>query len=168
MSSMRILVVFGSNMGGTAGLADMIGEALTQHGLDVTVRCAAERLNVDHYDAVVVAGAIYSGRWHRDARRFVRRYNAVLRQRPIWLVASGPLDGSARDATLAPIAHVAQAAALIGAQGSTTFGGWLAADAKGFLARAMAKKMAGDWRDPDQVAGFAEQVAITLAECSTR
>lgn len=164
---MRILVVYGSKMGGTEGLAEMIGEALEQRGFAVTVGPANAAPDLGGYDAVVVAGAIYSRRWHPDARRFVRADAAALRHRPVWLAASGPLDSSARDGTLAPIPHVAQASALIGARGTVTFGGRLAPDAKGFLARAMAKRMTGDWRDPGQVAEFADRVARTLAAQAT-
>lgn len=164
---MRILIVYGSKMGGTAGLAEMIGEALTQHGFLVTVTSANERPDPAGFDAVVVAGAIYNRRWHPGTRRFVRRNVAALRQRPVWLAASGPLDDSARDGTVPPIPHMAQAADQIGAQGAVTFGGRLAPDAKGFLARAMAKKMAGDWRDPGHVVEFAEQITRTLAARAT-
>jgi menaquinone-dependent protoporphyrinogen oxidase len=159
---MRILIVHGSKMGGTAGLAEMIGQALTEHGLEVTVRPAGERPAVDGFDAVIVAGAIYNRRWHSDARKFVRRNVTALRQRPVWLAASGPLDDSARDGALPPVPHVARSAAAIGARETVTFGGRLAPDAPGFLARSMAKTMAGDWRDPGQVAEFARRVANTL------
>jgi menaquinone-dependent protoporphyrinogen oxidase len=159
---MRILIVHGSKMGGTAGLAEMIGQALTEHGLEVTVRPAGDRPAVDGFDAVIVAGAIYNRRWQADARKFVRRNVAALRERPVWLAASGPLDDSARDGALPPVPHVAQCAAAIGAQATVTFGGRLSSDAPGFLARSMAKTMAGDWRNSGQVTEFAEQVATAL------
>jgi menaquinone-dependent protoporphyrinogen oxidase len=50
----------------------------------------------------------------------------------------------------------------IGARGHVTFGGRLAADAKGFPASAMAKTHAGDWRDPDRIRGWAAEVAMEL------
>ncbi len=34
--------------------------------------------DVESYDAVVVGGGLYAGRWHKDARRFVRRHGRVL------------------------------------------------------------------------------------------
>lgn len=170
---MRILVVYGTKMGGTAGLAEMIGEALQRQGMEPVVMPASAPHAVDGFDAVVIAGAVYNRRWHPDARAFVRRNVAALKQRPVWLVASGPLDDSTRDATLRPIPHVASAAAQISAQGTVTFGGRLSLEtAKGFPARAMAKnamakKAGGDWREPGQVAEFAEQIARTLATQST-
>ena len=159
---MRVLVVYGSKRGGTAGLAEMIGEALVAEGLTADVRSARMPASPTDYDAVIVAGALYAFRWHRDARRFVRRNAKVLRNLPVWLVASGPLDATARAGTLPPVRQVAKLMEIIGAQGQVTFGGRLEPDAKGFPASAMAKKVSGDWRDPDQVREFASRVARSL------
>jgi menaquinone-dependent protoporphyrinogen oxidase len=159
---MRVLVVYGSKRGGTAGLAEMIGDALVADGLAVDVRPARMPGSPAGYDAVIVAGALYAFRWHRDARKFVRRNAEVLRGRPVWLVASGPLDATARAGTLPPVRQVAKLVGKIGAMGQVTFGGRLEPDAKGFAASAMAKKVSGDWRDPEQVGEFASVVARAL------
>jgi menaquinone-dependent protoporphyrinogen oxidase len=156
---MKVLVVHGSKRGGTAGLAAMIGDALVEHGLSADVRSARTPGSPVGYDAVIVAGALYAFRWHRDARRFVRRHTEVLRGLPVWLVASGPLDDSARAGTLPPVRHVAKLMDRIGARGQVTFGGRLEPDAAGFPASAMAKKNSGDWRDLEQVREFAAVVA---------
>jgi hypothetical protein len=50
----------------------------------------------------------------------------------------------------------------IGARGHTTFGGRLSADAKGFPASAMAKKMSGDWRNPDRIRAWTGELARAL------
>lgn len=159
---MRLLVVYGSKLGGTAGLAEMIGDALVADGLTVDVRSARKPGSPTAYDAVIVAGALYATRWHRDARRFVRRNAAVLRGLPVWLVASGPLDATARAGELPPVRQVAKLVERIGARGQVTFGGRLEPDARGFPASAMAKKRSGDWRDPEQVREFASLVARSL------
>ena len=159
---MRVLVVYGSKRGGTAGLAEMIGEALIADGLAAYVRSAQKCGPPDRYDAVIVAGALYAGRWHPDARRFVRRHASVLRELPVWLVASGPLDDSARDGHVAPVRQVAKLMKHIGARGQATFGGRLEPDAKGFPANVMAKKRSGDWRDPEHVREFALDVVQSL------
>ena len=131
---MRVLVVYGSKRGGTAGLAEMIGDALVADGLTVDVRPAQQAGSPTGYDGVIVAGALYAFRWHRDARRFVRRNAAVLHGLPVWLVASGPLDATARAGELRPVRHVANLVERIGARGQVTFGGRLEPDAKGFPA----------------------------------
>ena len=71
---MHVLVAYGSKMGGTAGIAELIGDALTDAGFQADVRPVAEVSQLDRYDAVVIGGALYTGHWHRQARRFVRRH----------------------------------------------------------------------------------------------
>jgi menaquinone-dependent protoporphyrinogen oxidase len=159
---MAILVVYGSKMGGTAGLADLLADALRDHGFEVTVAPADEVRDLGDPEAVVIGGALYATRWHKDARRFVRRHRDALRQRPVWLFSSGPLDDSAATSELPPTKGVEAAMAATGARGHHTFGGALPADAKGFPASAMAKEKAGDWRDPDEVARWADELAEAL------
>ena len=159
---MRALIAYGSKRGGTAELAEMIASALETHGIQADVRPAGAAGSPEAYDAVIVAGALYMKRWHRQARRFVRRQTRVLRDRPVWLVSSGPLDDSARESDVPPVPQVERLMDRIGARGHATFGGRLARDAKGFPASAMAKTSAGDWRDVEQVQNFAATVAAHL------
>lgn len=104
---MRILIAYGSKRGGTAGLAEMIGDELTAAGLHTVVRPARDVGRLDDFDAVVIAGALYANRWHGDARRFARRHAKALRERPVWLVGSGPLDDSAVGGDIPPVKHTA-------------------------------------------------------------
>jgi menaquinone-dependent protoporphyrinogen oxidase len=148
---MKVLIAYGSKRGGTAGLAEMIGDEMRAAGLDTTVMRARGVRRIDDYDAVVVAGALYAMRWHRDARRFAKKFAGALRARPVWLVSSGPLDDSASTKEIEPVKQVRAVMDDIGARGHVTFGGRLEPTAKGFPASAMAKTRAGDWRDPTHV-----------------
>ena len=159
---MRVLVVYGSKRGGTAGLARMIGDEFSGAGVMADVRPAGQVGSVDDADAVVIAGALYALRWHRDARQFAKRFADQLRDRPVWLVASGPLDGSAVTGELPPVRQVVAVMDRLGARGQVTFGGRLEPDAKGFPASAMAKKSAGDWRDADHVHRWVASVVDAL------
>ncbi|HET9172303.1 MAG TPA: flavodoxin domain-containing protein [Actinospica sp.] len=159
---MRILVAYGSKYGGTAGLAEMIGRELVELGQHATVRSARAVRGIGDFDAVIVAGGLYAGRWHRDARHLVTRHADELRRVPVWLVASGPLDDSALSGELRPVRQVVRAATRIGARGQVTFGGCLAPDVKGFPAAAMAKNRAGDWRDPVHIKGWTASVVESL------
>jgi menaquinone-dependent protoporphyrinogen oxidase len=160
---MRVLVAYGSKRGGTAGLAQMIAEGLCSHGVAADARAARDVRTLEPYTAAIVAGALYNNRWHRDARSFVHRYAEQLRTLPVWLVSSGPLDDSTGWGTLPPVTQVKRIAAELGARGCVTFGGRLEPAAKGFPASAMARKHAGDWRDPEQVRGFVLVVVADLA-----
>ena len=163
MERHRVLVTFGSKRGGTAEIAEWIGAALRAEGVAADVVPAASVTDVGPYDAFVVGGALYTMRWHRDARKFVRRYRDTLSRRPVWLFSTGPLDRSAEERDIPPVRAVARAAHRIGAQGHATFGGRLVEAPEGRLAASMAKKMAGDYRARDQISTWARSIAATLA-----
>lgn len=148
---MRVLIAFGSKRGGTAGLAGMIADAFSDAGVEALVVPAEDAHDVGQVDAVIVVGALYMNRWHRHARRFVKRHRSALRKLPVWLVSSGPLDDSAEQDDIPPTAQVRRLAAAVEARGHVTFGGRLESTAKGFPAGAMARTNAGDWRDQDHI-----------------
>jgi menaquinone-dependent protoporphyrinogen oxidase len=159
---MRVLVTYGSKRGGTEGLAHMVADGLRDCGLTVDVLPPAKVRDVVFYDAVVVGGALYASRWHKAARRFVRKHIAALRQRPTYFFSSGPLDSSAASTDIPPVTGVRSLMDRTGARGHATFGGRLSPHARGFPASAMAKKHAGDWRDPVQVRAWALLIARQL------
>jgi menaquinone-dependent protoporphyrinogen oxidase len=159
---MSILVTFGSKRGGTEGLAASVADGLREEGFTVDVMPARAARVVDSYEAVIVGGALYAFRWHRDARRFVKRHTPQLRDRPTWFFSSGPLDATASQKDIPPVKGVQALMDRVQARGHATFGGRLTPDASGFPARAMAKKNSGDWRDADQVRAWAGQVAAQL------
>jgi menaquinone-dependent protoporphyrinogen oxidase len=148
---MPILVTYGSKRGGTRGLAEMVTDELREEGYTVDLFPAHEVKFVEDYEAVIVGGALYAFRWHRDAKRFVKHHTRQLRRCPTFFFSSGPLDDSASKGGIPPVKRVQALMERVGARGHATFGGRLTADAKGFPASAMAKKHAGDWRDPQQV-----------------
>jgi menaquinone-dependent protoporphyrinogen oxidase len=162
MTATNVLVTYGSKRGGTAEIAVAIAGSLRTQGFAVTCLRASEVRALAAFDAVVVGGALYAGRWVREARRFVARHARALRARPVWMFSSGPLDDSAQRTALAPTRAVAALMARIGAKGHATFGGRLAADATGFPAAAMARSHAGDWRAWDQIAAWSEALGQAL------
>jgi menaquinone-dependent protoporphyrinogen oxidase len=155
-------VTWGSKLGGTEGIARIMGEALEGEGFDVDLKRTSELRDASAYEAAIIGGTLYANRWHRDARRFVTRNVAALRRMPVWLFSSGPLDDSADQRDIAPTTQVAVLMERIGALGHVTFGGRLPADAKGFPAAAMAKKLSGDWRNPDRIRAWAADIARVL------
>jgi menaquinone-dependent protoporphyrinogen oxidase len=162
---MRVLITFGSQRGGTEGIAQTLAEALRHEGVVAELLPVQQALRAPHFDAVdavIIGGAVYSNRWHPDAQRFVRRNEAKLRQLPVWFFSSGPLDASADQRVIPPTRQVEALMERVGAQGHMTFGGRLAADARGFPASAMAKTHAGDWRRPERVRAWAADIARAL------
>lgn len=159
---MQALIVHASDRGSTTELAGWIGEVLAERGIEVEVRACEEVTELTASSAVVVAGALYLGRWHPEARRFVKRFAEPLRGRAVWLCSTGPLDHSATRQELPAVSDVTRALQRSRARGHRTFGGKLDADARGPLASQVAAQSAGDYRDRDQVTAWARSLADTL------
>jgi hypothetical protein len=102
-SPMRVLVTCGSKRGGTEELAQMVADGLREEGHAVSLFRPDEVKHLDHFDAVVVGGAVYVGRWHKSSRQFVRRHAKELRKLPTFFFSSGPLDDSATKKEIPPV-----------------------------------------------------------------
>ncbi|MEU9451209.1 flavodoxin domain-containing protein [Streptomyces sp. NPDC048277] len=158
-----VLVTYGTRNGSTAHIAEAIADALRENGLTVETMRAASVPFTTPYDAVVVGGALYAGRWHKDARRFIRRHRPDLARLPVWFFSSGPLDTSASDGDIPPVRAVRRAMDDLHARGHATFGGCLDDDADGFLARRILRSgKGGDFRDFEAVAAWASGIAQQL------
>lgn len=140
---MHVLVTWGSKRGGTEGIGRAIADSLAEAGFEVTTLAASEVTQLETFDAVIVGGALYANRWPSDVRRFVQRNVARLRERPVWMLASGPLDDSAEHGEIPATPQVGVLAERIGAVGHVTFGGRLEPDARGFPASAIGRPSHG-------------------------
>ena len=85
-----ILVAYASRHGSTEEVARTVAAVLREQELDVALRRAAEVDDVRGYDGVVVGGSIYMGRWHADARRFLRRHGAAMSRTTLAVFGMGP------------------------------------------------------------------------------
>lgn len=159
----KVLVAYGTTNGSTARIAETVADVLRKEGLTVEALPARSVDSVEAYDAVVVGGGLYAGRWHRDARRFVRRHRRALTGRPMWFFSSGPLDATASERDIPPVPGVRRAMARLGAKGHITFGGCLEEGAKGRIARMIVSSgKGGDFRDFEQIEAWATGIAAQL------
>src|SRR4051812_31936738 len=151
----RILVAYASRHGSTREVAEAIAATLAERGLEVDVQPAASVKAVDAYDAVVLGGALYTGRWHRDARQFLARHRAALGRLPLAVFAMGPRTledddvASSREQleqALARVPDVRPVAVAI-------FGGVVDPDQLHFP---LSRMPASDARDWDAIRAFAE------------
>lgn len=165
----RVLVAYGSKSGSTAEMAQWIVEELRSRHLDAEARPAAEVRGLGGYDAVVLGGALYMGRWHRDAVRFTRRHAEALTELPVWLFSSGPLQESAADRDIPPVRGALRAADRVDSREHVTFGGRLTEDARGRIARQLLKQgRGGDYRDEARVRRWAQGIATELVSGPSR
>ena len=161
----RVLVAYGTTNGSTARIAEAIADVLNKEGLAAESLPAPAVTEVESYDAVVVGGGLYAGRWHKHARRFVRRHRRALAGRPLWLFSSGPLDASAAERDIPPVPGVRRTMTRLGAEEHITFGGCLEEGAKGRIARMIVRNgKGGDFRDFAQIEAWAARIATELAD----
>lgn len=88
---MEVLVSVASKHGSTEEIAQVIADHLRAVDITVHVTPPDEVTSVDGYDGVVLGSAVYAGRWMAPAVRFAERFAGPLRERPVWLLSSGPL-----------------------------------------------------------------------------
>jgi menaquinone-dependent protoporphyrinogen oxidase len=87
---MRVLVAFASKHGSTREVAEALARELRDLGHDVDCESAASVRTLDGYDGVVLGGAIYFGRWHKDAVHFCKLHRSALATRPWSVFGMGP------------------------------------------------------------------------------
>jgi menaquinone-dependent protoporphyrinogen oxidase len=130
---------------------------LRERGLEVDLLPAAKVRDVGRYDGAVLGGALYSGRWHRGARRFLERHRRALAAMPVAVFALGPRTDDAErfrrsrgqlERALAKAPEVEPLATEI-------FGG-------------VDRKREVDLRDWDAIRAWAETVADGFAAASPR
>lgn len=179
---MKVLVAYGSHLGSTAAIAERIGTVLDQAGLEVTVRPAptgddpreGASSSGDRgdgpaaFDAFVVGGGTYAGRWHPDAAAFLRRHAEVVATKPTWLFSSGPLGSTPVSEAREP-AEIGELATLVKARAHAIFAGAYDRDTiegseLGRIERFVAKRFIpeGDWRDWPSIEGWARSIAVEL------
>lgn len=156
-----IVVAYASKHGSTEGIARHIAARLAERGTPSEVTAAAEGANLEHADAVVLGSAIYAGSWMKEATEFIDRHEQALAQLPVWLFSSGPLGDQAADEEEQP-RQLASIRERIAPRDHRVFSGALDTAALGFGERMIVKAVKapdGDFRDWDEIAAWADEIA---------
>jgi menaquinone-dependent protoporphyrinogen oxidase len=157
-----ILVAYATKRGSTREVAEAIAATLSESGVDVALRPAAESGDIGSFDGVVLGGPLYMGRWHGEARRFLTRHHRELAGKPVAIFALGPLKlddkqvtGSRHqlDRALAKVHNVKPVSVAI-------FGGEIDPAKLRFPFNRMP---AGDARDWDAIRAWARELASELS-----
>jgi Flavodoxin len=156
----RVLVIVASRHGATREIGEAVAAALTAEGIESEVQPPERVAEIDGFDAVIIGSGVYAGHWLEAAKRFIKRHEVTLRQRPVWLFSSGPLGDPP-----APIAEPVDVAPLVemtAARGHRIFAGRLAKTELGFGERALVKVVRapyGDYRDWPEIAEWGREIA---------
>jgi len=90
-----VLVAYATRHGSTREVAEAIATRLRDEAATVDVRPARSvREPVAGWDLVMLGAPIYSGRWHRDAHRFLKRHRSELLLMPVAVFGMGPRSGT--------------------------------------------------------------------------
>ena len=166
----QVLVAYATKHGGTAEIAEQIGQVLRGAGLHADVMPVGDVGDLTLYSAVVLGSALYMGRWRKEAVRFLEGSEETLAERKVWLFSSGPtgegdptelVEGRLLPEGLQPVVDSIQP------EGVAIFHGVLMRDRMSFFERSiirMVKAPVGDFRDWDAIQSWAVAIAETLTE----
>ncbi len=157
----RILVTYATKKGSTREVAEAIALRLEGHGLTTTLLPAAEIDELGDFDAVVIGGALYTGRWHADARRFLKEFREPLAGMQLAVFAIGPLTTSDEDVAGArkQLDHALEKTPELEPVAVAIFGGVVVPDKLHFP---FSRMPASDARDWETIRAWADEVAETV------
>lgn len=161
----KVLVVYGTGTGCTAGIAERIGEVVADRGTAVEVVPVKDAPSADGYDAVFVGSGVRAGNWHAPVREWVTGNADVLRNGKVAFftacltLANEPEKLAAVRAYTDPlVAETGVTPASVG-----LFAGWNEPKHFSFIERTILKMMKapeGDFRDWDAIDAWAADTAI--------
>jgi menaquinone-dependent protoporphyrinogen oxidase len=157
----RILVAYASKHGTTREVAESVAATLREHGLDVELAEAARVRDVASYEAVVVGGGLYMGKWHGNARDLLKRHRHELAAKPLAVFGMGPdsLEESKVAESRRQLKRSLAATPELEPFAIAIFGGALKPEHWRFP---FTRLPAFDARDWDAIRGWAQEVAATL------
>jgi len=88
--SKQILVGYATRYGSIEETAEQIAAVLRDGSLDVHLQRLSAVKEVAKYSAVVLGAPLFMFRWHKDAHRFLQRFQRPLDGKPLAIFALGP------------------------------------------------------------------------------
>ena len=163
----KVLVVYGTGTGCTAGVAERIGKAMAAKGASVEVVPAKSAPDPSGYDAVLVGSGIRAGNWHAPVKEWVVKNAESLKDKPVAFftacltMATDPTKtDEVRAYTDAIVAETGVKPVDVG-----LFAGWNEPKEFSFIERTIMKMMKapeGDFRDWAAIDAWSEKVAGEL------
>ncbi len=153
-----ILIAYATKHGSTMEVADAIATALRDSGHEVELVPASEVYELAGCSGIVLGGALYMGRWHKDATRFLKRHRLALAEIPLAVFAIGPKTIVESDvaASRKQLDHALEAAPELTPLAVAIFGGVVDPSKLRFPFKRMAASDARDW---DAIGAWGSEIA---------
>jgi menaquinone-dependent protoporphyrinogen oxidase len=157
----NVLVAYATKHGTTREVAESIAVTLHQLGLAVEIEEAGRVHDIARYDAVVVGGGLYVGKWHADARHLLKRHRHALVGTRLAVFGMGPdsLDESKVAESRTQLDRALAATPELEPIAVTIFGGALKPEEWRFPFNRLPAFDARDW---DAIRDWAKEVAAKL------
>ncbi len=161
-----LLVAYATKHGSTREVAEAVAGTLAEQGFCVDLRAATAVDGVAGYGAFVVGGALYTGRWHRDAVALVRRLAHDAPGVPVALFALGPRTLAPEELARseAQLRHSLRRVSALLPVALRVFGGVVRPDALRFP---FSRMPASDARDWDAVESWARELALRFGKAAS-
>jgi menaquinone-dependent protoporphyrinogen oxidase len=95
--SATVLVTWATRYGSTEEVAHAVADDLLKQGRAVQAQPMSEVARLDPYDAIVLGFALYIGRIHKEARRFINSHQKELMERPVAVFVLGPVHADPKE-----------------------------------------------------------------------
>ena len=157
-----ILIVYATKHGSTREVAATVADELAVQGFETELRPAADVDDLSAYEGVVLGTALYMGRLHRDARRFLKRHEPTLSTLPIAVFAMGPqtMERSQVRSSRQQLDRALAKTPKVRPVDTAIFGGVVEPSELHFPFNKMVQSDARDW---DEIANWAHEVGVVLA-----
>ncbi len=157
-----VLVAYATKRGSTREVAADVARVIRQSGVEVEISPAREVKSLDRYRAVVLGGALYSGRWHKDARKLLKHRRRELASLPLAVFAMGPksTEPDAIDRAGAQLARALDVVPEVHPFSTAIFGGVIDPSKLRFPFKNMPAVDARDW---EAIQAWADGLAHELA-----
>jgi menaquinone-dependent protoporphyrinogen oxidase len=153
-----VLVAYATKRGSTREVANDVARVIRESGLEIEIYPAREVKSLDRYSAVILGGALYMGRWHKDARKLLKRKRHELASLPLAVFAMGPgsIEPEAIERARSQLTRALDAVPEVHPFSTAIFGGVIAK-----------RKETVDARDWDAIQAWAEALVHELSARSS-
>ena len=91
--STKVLITYATTHGSTKEIAEVITDTIRNRGIEADIQPIRKVKSLESYSLVMLGAPLYMFRWHKDAHRFLKKHQQVIKNGlPVAVFAGGPLE----------------------------------------------------------------------------